>query len=679
MDSGNDKDLKIGIKADTADAEKATRALEGVKQAAEGAAAASAKVRDFSGTSTQDLRDYKNDYRATGASESDDYYVAVLDELAKREKALAEETAKATKEIKEQEAALAGLTDEEAGVIDLRKKNAKATDEVADSTKKVTEETKQLRSILLLQGLSAGAEIFGKWAVGLQQTSQSLKATNPELAETAATASKVASALSAAAGGAATGMPFGPLAAGIGAVTGLLLDLGTAADENLGKAEEAAEKAAQKMRDYVSRLQDASKEAEKGAFKRFAEDVEAGTEVLARQNEELERNLRLTKEKIAAEGAVDRADTERRIAEVEASDFSPEEKIRKVAALRDAQAQRDSGRKIEGLNAGVAADEERLRNSQQEVRRRQEATRDLQQQLEIEEAKQRDIDKAKSQLKFIEGEGGDISRSSADVAAAEKRVNDLNKVFSSDTFLSTVKALTSLGTLGAYDYDANKEREKRQQELDAAMSRDNDVRVQAQALRPIAGQSASVEDARKRLEESQAAERKAGDDANRLGRQLQESRARRDLGVEVEGRTTASQQAARAATAEAAARREVDRKQDEALRKAQQDFRKNEQLEEAAERARASASKGLEDVAMKGEGIARKQLGPQAAGYFEKVSNALGDGASSAEVKELIKLLEALSNQVDGKSATGRDVRELQKKVRELEGKLNRGGDVKDQ
>ncbi|MCW1926276.1 hypothetical protein OKA05_27225 [Luteolibacter arcticus] len=270
MASGNDKEVRIGISADTAGADEAKKALEGVKAAAEGAAEAG---RDFSQVSTQDLQDYKKDYAPTGADTPEPYYVAVLDELAKREKAVAEEAAKATTEIEKQTKALeeqaaaqvnlsesakaagvaafdaawqAGASVEEAteaskkatdeaveraAVIEnlakqeaeLRKKNVEAIDETTDGTRELTEESKQLRTLLIGQGLAQAGEVFGMMAGGLKDASEALRETNPEMAEAAAQGAKIVSVLGAAASGAGAGMlVFGPAGAAVGALIPLI-------------------------------------------------------------------------------------------------------------------------------------------------------------------------------------------------------------------------------------------------------------------------------------------------------------------------------------------------------------------------------------------------------------------------------------------------------------------------
>jgi colicin import membrane protein len=738
MASGNDKDLKIGITADTKDADKAKDALEAVKKAgedlgkgtAEGAKAAAEGLKQVeaeakkveqaidavaaaekkSGEEAAETLKWRKraaetlaaaeaslaDPKSFGALRVLDVERAVINAggaaaaAAREAGASWEEAAAASKKAEEATsdylASLKPLTDEEAGVIDLRKKHAAATEDAAKSTKKLTEEGKELKTMELGLGLAQGAEVVGKLARGLNEAAGSLREVNPEMAETVQKSAKLADGLSSILNGAATGLLMSggnPVGAIIGGVTAAVAQLGVAWAESMADAEKATqgavkktEEASKHLQDMVSRMRDVNAEAERRSFQGWVEGIEDGADAMARQNEELERNLRLSKEKDQGQARLEHAQTNQRIAAVQASDLAPDEKVRQINALKEEQAKRDSDRNVAGFNGEVAAEEARLKIKQEESLRAQKLREKAEERLKAEEAHQAEIDAAQKFLKNNSGEDGRVStlsQATANVEKSRQREQELDSMFSGATLLSTGKAVASLATFGAYDYDANKEREKRQQEREKAEGTLAELQSKIAEARRIAGQASSVEDARKEAEKARADESKAIEASTQSYHQVEEVKKQRDFRVSseqqlygVERGTRAIEGKSQEDQAKARMLQDEKRKQDQAAQKKKQEETKAEQ----AEKNNLATSRDIEGVADQAVPTARKLMGDRAAGALNTIGNALHDGASSKELEALTNALEVLAKKAGENSADGLAIQKLQERMRDLEAKL---------
>jgi hypothetical protein len=551
-------------------------------------------------------------------------------------------------------------------------------------TKKFKDEGKELRTLLLGQGLAQAGEVFGKMAAGLESASRELRDVNPELADAAEKGAKVAGALSSVTGAAAAGLlTMGPWGAAIGATTALASELGgvwidTMADA--AKATEAAtkktEEGAKQLAGLVAEMHKANEEAEKGSFKRWAEDMEEGADAMARQNDELERNLRLSREKLAAAAAIDRAETDRRIAEVTASDLTDAAKIDKIAGLKEGLAQRDSARKIVASDNEVAAEEERLKIARDEVKRTQEATRIADNKLREEQQKQAAIDQAKSQLDHIGGEGGELAQAAARVAKAQKDVDFGETIRHSVN--ESIKAVFGVKTAET----SQAEKAAREKELaDAQEFQARREKAFHDASQTAKG-AASVDDAKKFLEEAEAKQRAAEEAALKQVNRVEDSKKLRDIDVETEGEVYGIQRQTRAAGTETQLRKEKERREEQALRKAQQDFAKNQREEERAakeaeqERNRiAGIGKESEALADRAAGMAGKK-NPRGAAALEKIGDALANDPTAAEMGQFSKLLDGLEKYLGPDSERAREVRKIKDQLRRIEAKLTKTGDA---
>ncbi|MCW1887721.1 hypothetical protein OKA04_23490 [Luteolibacter flavescens] len=232
-----------------------------------------------------------------------------------------------------------------------QKKTKKETEDLNNETKAFSEESRQMRTLLIGQGLDMAAQGLGQLAAGLKEASQELREVNPELAENAEQAAKVTNGLSAVASGAAAGMlTFGPIGAAVGATIGLLGQMARAwldMEIDAAKANEKINDDLERMRD---RLADVAIERARVANDKHREALEKDAESYRKVNVEVEKTIRLEKARRDANNAVADAKDRADLAAIDADESIPEaEKIKRRAEIRERGEARRTGEELQNL------------------------------------------------------------------------------------------------------------------------------------------------------------------------------------------------------------------------------------------------------------------------------------------------------------------------------------------
>lgn len=157
-----------------------------------------------------------------------------------------------------------------------------------------------------------------------------------------------------------------------GAVAGGVIALGAPLAAALMGPGDAAEKSNDKVKDFTEQLEDLKKKAAEVAAEKSGQRLQgwldglmAEEEIYRDQNMALARQIDLLRERNNALAAVDAAETEARIAAVEADPSKSEaDKIREIAKIRDEEAARNAQRKKDELALTTRAAEDDARAKQ---------------------------------------------------------------------------------------------------------------------------------------------------------------------------------------------------------------------------------------------------------------------------------------------------------------------------
>jgi len=339
--------------------------------------------------------------------------------------------------IKDESKALVDLTDEEAGVIDLRRKNAEATENLTEKTQKYKEEAKKLKAVAMGQGLAQAGEIFGKIADGFGQMSRELKDVNPELAETAGKAEHVATTLSSVASGAAGGfMLGGPAGALAGGITAAVIDLGKTWIDTYTSIKrieaEAAERIEQTNRGIRERREELARAQGEAEASSFIDHLGAEADAYDEINAAVDRNIDLLRTKRNAELEVEDAKAGLEIAKIEGNaELSDEEKIRRKATVTEGLERKKVQAELDDLTDQFKASKSRSENASKESRGQDKKVEDIKAQIEKDEARARELNalpnRSGVENEELERARGAAERSRAQLPGEEARRDELRK------------------------------------------------------------------------------------------------------------------------------------------------------------------------------------------------------------------------------------------------------------